>query len=106
VQDVLNNTCHGWWTGRAGNNAWPPHSSDLNPLHFYLVRMPKNPSICSSCWPQTGTSLSHCGCLSDHLQLPRHLWMDVAVHDEMCWGVHCISWRTFWAFTINELFQL
>jgi hypothetical protein len=36
VRDVLNNTCHDWWIGRGGPTAWPPLSSVLNPLHFYL----------------------------------------------------------------------
>jgi hypothetical protein len=36
VRDVLNNTYHGGWIGRAGPTAWPPRSPDLNPLYFYL----------------------------------------------------------------------
>jgi hypothetical protein len=105
VRDILNNTYHVWWRGRARNTAWPPHSPDLNPLQFYTVRTPKNPCVCSSCWQQR-TSLLHCGCLSDHLQLSWHLSMDVVVHNETCWGMHCISWRTSSALIINVLFQL
>jgi hypothetical protein len=39
VRDVLSNTCHDRWIGRAGLTAWPPRSTpDLNPLHVYLWR--------------------------------------------------------------------
>jgi hypothetical protein len=30
------------------------------------VETPKNPCECNSCLQQRGTSLSHCGCLSDY----------------------------------------
>jgi hypothetical protein len=36
VRDVLNNTYHGRWIGRGGPTAWPPRSSDFNPVDFYL----------------------------------------------------------------------
>jgi hypothetical protein len=86
VWEVLSNTYHDQWTGRGGPTAWPPRSTpDLNPLDFYL-------------WGHLNTlvyaaridneALSHCGCLSDYPQLPRHLCTDVAVHDETCRGVH------------------
>jgi hypothetical protein len=32
----MNQKFPGWWTGRGGPIAWPPRSSDLNPLDFYL----------------------------------------------------------------------
>jgi hypothetical protein len=56
-------------------------SSGLSP-----VGTPKNPCVCCCFWQRRGTS--HCGCLSDYLQLPRHLWTDAAVHDETCRDVH------------------
>jgi hypothetical protein len=72
---------------------------------FLPVGTPKNPCVCSSCWQQRGTSPSHCGCLSDYLQLPQHLWTDAAVYDETCQGMHWISWRAFWALIINVHFS-
>jgi hypothetical protein len=36
VRDDLNNTYHDLWMGRGGPAVWPPCSSDLNPLEFYL----------------------------------------------------------------------
>jgi hypothetical protein len=33
---ALNNTYHDRWIGRGGPTAWPPRSTDLNPLDFYL----------------------------------------------------------------------
>jgi hypothetical protein len=49
VRDVLRNTYHDRWMGRAGHTAWPPRSHDLNPLGFLLVRTCKIPCVCSSC---------------------------------------------------------
>jgi hypothetical protein len=43
------------------------------------VETPKNSCVCSACWQWRGTS-SYCECLSDYLQLPWHLWMDVVDH--------------------------
>jgi hypothetical protein len=70
---------------------------------FLPVGTPKflMPCVYSSCWQRKGTSPSHCGCLSDSLHLPRHLWTDEAVHDDMCRGVHWISWKTFWTLVIR-----
>jgi hypothetical protein len=36
VRDVLSDTYHDRWIGRGGTTAWPPHSPELNPLHFCL----------------------------------------------------------------------
>jgi hypothetical protein len=36
VWDVLMNAYHDRWRGRGGPTAWPPRSSDFNPLEFYL----------------------------------------------------------------------
>jgi hypothetical protein len=36
VRDVLNNTYHDRQIGRGIPTAWPPFSSDLNPLNFCL----------------------------------------------------------------------
>jgi hypothetical protein len=36
VRDVLNNTYRGRWIGRGGPTAWPPRSSELNPLEGIL----------------------------------------------------------------------
>jgi hypothetical protein len=65
---------HNRWIDKAGPTVSPP-LPDLNPLNFYLWGTPKNPSACSSCWQRRGTSLSHCGCLSDYPQIIQHLWM-------------------------------
>jgi hypothetical protein len=54
-------------------------------LWIFTCGAPRNRCIFSSFWQQTDTSPSHCGCLSDYPQLPRHLWTDVAVHDETSW---------------------
>jgi hypothetical protein len=97
VRDVLNNIHQDRWIGRGGPTAWPSSSPDFNPPDFYLWGASKNAYACSSCWHRRGTSPSPCGCLSDYLQLPRHISTDVAVHNETCRGVHWISWRTFWA---------
>jgi hypothetical protein len=72
VRDVLSNTYHDRCIGRGGPTAWLPRSSDLNLWNFTIlpVGTPKNPCVCSSCWQRRGTSLSHCGCLSDYPQLP------------------------------------
>jgi hypothetical protein len=83
VRDILSNTCHGRWIGTGGPTAWPPRSTGLNPL-VLRVGTPK----CGFCWQRRDTSPSHCGCLSDYPQPPRHLWTDMAVHDETCRGVH------------------
>jgi hypothetical protein len=34
VRDVLSNAYHDRWVGRGGPTAWPPRSTDLNPLDF------------------------------------------------------------------------
>jgi hypothetical protein len=38
VRDVLSNTYHDRWIGTGGPTAWPPRSTDLNTLDFYLWR--------------------------------------------------------------------
>jgi hypothetical protein len=106
--NVLSNTYYAQRTGR-GHTAWPPRST----LHarfessgFLPVEAPEHPCVCSSCWQRRDTSPSHCGCLSDSPQLPRHLCTDVTVLGEKFWGAHWISWRTFCALILNVLFQL
>jgi hypothetical protein len=89
VRDVLSNTYHDRWIGRGGHTAWPPRSPDLNPLYFYLWGH-LNTRVYAA---PVDTSPSHCGCLSEYPQLPRHLWTDEAVHGETYWGMHWISWR-------------
>jgi hypothetical protein len=75
VRDVFSNTCHGRWIGRGGPTAWPPRSTpDLNPLDFDLW-------VHLTALVYADTSSSHCGCLSDCPQLPRHLCTDEAIHD-------------------------
>jgi hypothetical protein len=107
VRNVLSNTYHSRWISREVPIAWPPQSTELlYIIWIFTCGVPKSPCVCSFCWQQRGTSPSHCGCLSDYPQLPRHLWTDMAVHDETCWGMHWISWRTFWALIINILIQL
>jgi hypothetical protein len=89
----------------------------LNSQHFSSVRLAHHQRCFRSvvfnlgyayprdtCWERRGTLPSHCECLSDYPQLPRHLWTDAPVHDETCRGVHWILWRTFWALIINVLF--
>jgi hypothetical protein len=76
---------HEGWIGRGGHFM----ASTLTWLQssgFLPMGTPK----CSSCWQGRGTSPSHCGCLSDYPQLPRHLWTDAAVHDGTCRGVEDI----------------
>jgi hypothetical protein len=65
-------------------------SSGLLPL-----RTPEVLCVCSSCWQRRGIPPSHCGCLSDYPQLPRHLCTDAAVHAETSRGVYWISWGHF-----------
>jgi hypothetical protein len=98
VRDVLSNTYHDQWIGTGGPTAWPPRSTGLNPLVLH-VGTPK----CGSCWQQRDTSPSHCGCLSDCPQLPRHLCVDTAVRLETCRGVHWIWWRTYYKSTLSAV---
>jgi hypothetical protein len=87
VRDVLNNAYHDWWIGGGGTHSMASTLARFEPSGFLLVGTPKNPCACSSCWQWRGTSPSHCGCLSDYLQLPRHLWTDIAStmrHVEAC----------------------
>jgi hypothetical protein len=73
VRDVLNNPYHDRCIGTWGPTAWPP-PCQIWILGIFTRGTPKNPCVCSSCWQRRGTSPSHCGCLSDYPQLPRHLW--------------------------------
>jgi hypothetical protein len=71
VRGALSNTYRDRWISSGGPTAWPPRSTpDLNPLGTH-----KHPCVCSSCWQWTVTSPSHCGCLSDYPQLPRHMFI-------------------------------
>jgi hypothetical protein len=99
VRDVLSNTYQYWRIGRGGPTAWPPLAPDLSPLDFY-------PCLFNSSWQRRSTSSSDCGCLSEYPKPHRHFWMDAAVNDETCRGVHWISWREFWTLIVNLLFQV
>lgn len=55
---------------------------------FLPMETPRNPYICSSCWQRIGTSPPYCRFLLDYLQLPWHLWSEVAVYDDICRGMH------------------
>jgi hypothetical protein len=68
---------------------------------FLSVWQPKTPCVCSYRWKP-----SLYGGSPYYLQLPLHLWMDAAVHDELCRGEHWMSWRKFWAFIINVLLAI
>jgi hypothetical protein len=103
VRDVLKDTHNGRWIYRGGPAVLPPCLSDLNHLEFYLRGHLK--LVRSPCWQRRFTSPSYCGCFSDYLQLLWHLWIYAVVHDETCWDIHGISWRTFWALTIDVLIQ-
>lgn len=37
VRDFLNERFSNRWIGRGSWKAWPPRSSDMTPLHFYLL---------------------------------------------------------------------
>jgi hypothetical protein len=52
---------------------------------FLTVGTPKNLVYASPV--DNEERLSHCGCLSDYPQLPRHLLTNTAVHNETCGGV-------------------
>jgi hypothetical protein len=78
--------------------------SRFESFEFLPLRTSNDLCVCSSCWQQGGALPLHCGCLSDYLHMPQHLWMDAAVSDETCQGVDWISWWTLWAHTINILF--
>jgi hypothetical protein len=80
-RDVLSNTYHDRWIGRGGPIAWPPRSPDLNPLDLYLWRHLKT-LVYVAPVDNEGAPHHRSGCLSDYLQLPRHLWTDVAVNYE------------------------
>jgi hypothetical protein len=54
---------------------------------FLPLGTPKYPCVCSSCWQWRGTS-SHCGCLSDYLQIPWHHCRDVVVNDVLRWALN------------------
>jgi hypothetical protein len=105
VGDVLSNTRHDRPGGRAGHTAWPPRSTpDVNPLHFYLWRHLNTLMYAAPVDNiHRDTSPSHCGCLSDYPQLPRHLSTDAAAHDEACREVHWISWRTYYKCTLSAI---
>jgi hypothetical protein len=81
VWNVLCNTYHDRWIGRGGPTVWPPHSPDLNPLDFYLWGHLET-LVYAAAVDNEETTRSHCGCLSDYPQLPRHLRTDAAVHYE------------------------
>jgi hypothetical protein len=49
------------------------------PSRFLPLGTLKVSCVCSSSWQRRITSPSHCGCLSDYPQLPRHLWTDAVV---------------------------
>jgi hypothetical protein len=83
VFDVLSYTQHDRLIGRGGPTAWLPRSPDLNPLDFYMSR--RLNTLVYAAPVDNDEALHHR--IVDAWQLPRHLGMDVAVHDETCRGV-------------------
>jgi hypothetical protein len=45
ARKYLNRKFTGWWMGRGGPIAWPPHSPQINPLDFYLWGHLKVPTL-------------------------------------------------------------
>jgi hypothetical protein len=99
VRGVLNNSSHDQWVGTGGPTAWLPRfTPDLNPLDCYLCVHLKS-LVCMQLLLTVKRHFSfNSGCRPEYPQLSRHLWTVAALRDETCWGVHWISWTTFWAF--------
>jgi hypothetical protein len=67
------------------------------------VRTSENTCDCTSCWYWSGTSPSHCGCLSDYPRLPWEIW-NLMRRVGACTEFHgghfeCLIWTTPWAIT-------
>jgi hypothetical protein len=105
-QHFINNACYDRWLGKSLIHCMAPTIASFQSFDFILVGTSKNVFVCSSFSQRRCTSSFHFGRLSHHQQLPRYLWTDAAFNDETCLGVHCVSWRTFWAFIINVFFRL
>jgi hypothetical protein len=93
VADVLNNTSHDGWVGEDSLHGYQA-TQIWNFLDFYLW----GHNLCMQLLLTKERHFTIAVCMP--LRLPsttQNLRMDAAVHDEMCLGVHWISWRTFWS---------
>jgi hypothetical protein len=79
ARGALNNSAHSRRTGTGGPTAWPPHSSDLNPLDCYLRGY-----LATLVYAAPADNEQT---LSDYRQLPRSLDRGDSLN-ETCRGVH------------------
>jgi hypothetical protein len=95
VRDILNTyEYHNPRMGREGRTAWPPRSTDLDPITFYSWMLLKA-IVCLASVP------AHCKCLSRlSTTIPGSL-NEFDSQDKTCPSMYWISRRTFWVLSFQ-----